>query len=354
MSVSIFVTTGFVLLFFTKFISYLPVPILAGIVIASLASMLEYELATELWKLDRANFFIFMGAFLAEFLGLMEGVLVGVILSFASFTMRSSTQPRYFLGCLKGEHGFYDLRQTLHARPIEHTVMYQFNGALFFANIEDFIFDIEGSLREDIRLVVVSGITSIDLTAAKRLLKLYRELKERSISLYLAGHVSAVNEQLIRYGAEELIHNCAVKPRFTEALLAGGLTPPYPLARTDGDSDFSANATLEAFTWAYGKYAGPRLKSLARKLTLDIVSSGENLDLEKIDQVVREVAGEYWNAVDEEEFLNLLEMNLALQPRRGMTLCVTLQSDPARMFLLKQMTTEVCPDGESDRADNIL
>ena len=186
-----------------------------------MAGLQEFGLAAKLWKVDRSKFVIFAAAFAAEFFGLTEGVLVGAVLSFAAFTVSSSRQPRYFLGCLEGEEGFFALSQTPHARPIRHTILYQFNGAVFYANIDDFVKDIENALRDDVRLVVVSGITDVDVTAAERILTLYRKLKKRGVDFYLAGYVTAVNEQLIAFDAEELIREGAVKARFTEALAAG-------------------------------------------------------------------------------------------------------------------------------------
>ena len=202
---------------------------LTGIVIASLVSMIELPMAVRLWRFDRAEFVIFIAAFASELIGLSEGVILGVVLSFASFTMRASTQPRFFLGILPEQEGFHNLEQSSHVRPIAHTLIYQFNGALFFASIEDLERDIGNALREDTRLVIVTGISSIDMFATERLLLFYRKLKQRGIRFYIAGHTGVVRERLIAYGAKELIRDGAVRRRLTEALAAGGMLPPYPL-----------------------------------------------------------------------------------------------------------------------------
>ncbi|MBR1496618.1 MAG: SulP family inorganic anion transporter [Oscillospiraceae bacterium] len=229
MSVSACLTLALFLLIGTPLLRCLPVPVMTGIVVASLISIMEFGMAGRLWVLERSEFFIFAGAFAAELIGLAEGVLAGLVLSFVSFTMRSSRQPRYFLGVLRGEEGFHDLAQHPGARPIARTVLYQFNGALFFANAEDMEHDILDALREDTALVVVMGISSVDMFAAERLLDLYRLLKRRGIRLYLCGHVGVVREQLISYGAKEMIREGAVRRRLTQALAAGGIVPPYEL-----------------------------------------------------------------------------------------------------------------------------
>ncbi|MBQ9346031.1 MAG: SulP family inorganic anion transporter, partial [Oscillibacter sp.] len=229
MSVSAFAVTGLLLLFAAPLMACVPVPVLTGIVIAALLTIMEFPLAVRLWKLDRSSAFIFTAAFATELLGLAEGVLVGVFLSFAFFTMRSSAQPSYFLGRLEGQEGFFDLAQTPDARPLRGTVLYQFNGPLFYATEEDFEREILSALKPDTRLVVVTGVTGVFFFAADRLTAFYRDLKGRGISLYLVGQAAAVAEQLSAYGAEDLVREGAVLPRLTEALEAGGLRSPYPL-----------------------------------------------------------------------------------------------------------------------------
>lgn len=310
MSVFACATLALFLLLGTPLLAWLPVPVLTGIVIASLITMLEFSLAGHLWKYDRSKFFVFAAAFGAELLGLSEGVVVGVILTFASFTVRSTDQPTYFLGCLPGKHGFYDLSKTPHALPIEDTVIYEFNGTLFFASIEDFELELRRALDEDTRLVVVTGVSAIDLFAAERLLEFYHKLKKRGISFYLAGHASSVNEELIQYGAEELIREGVVRQRLTQALAEGGLEYPYPLragARSPEHASTPGSVALEDFNWAYGKYAVARMDHLARQLVTDILNDGK-IDETQLTPVEREVADEYWNSVDETEFQKLLEM----------------------------------------------
>ena len=308
--VSASITMGLFLLFATPVLNYLPAPVLTGMVIASLITILEIPVAAHLWKIDRPSFLIFLAAFLAEMLGLAEGVLVGVVLSFAAFTMRASSQPGYFLGCMEGHDGFFDLSQTPHARPIEQTVLYQFNGPLFFATIEDFEREIFHALKPDTGLIIVTGVASVDLFAAERLLKLYRELRQRGILFFMAGHAAAVNEHLMSYGAAELIYNGAVRQRLTQALIAGGFTPPYPLEPDESEWGVRGNAAIESFYWAYGDEAGARLGDLSRRLVDDILTGGE-MDWNGLNLSELEVAGEFWNHEDEKEFFSLLEMTVS-------------------------------------------
>ena len=67
----------------TGFIGYLPIPVLTAIVISALLGATEFELAVRLWKVSRTECFIFIGAFFGVLmLGTINGVLIGIILSF--------------------------------------------------------------------------------------------------------------------------------------------------------------------------------------------------------------------------------------------------------------------------------
>ena len=83
----------------TGFIGYLPIPVLTAIVISALLGATEFELAVRLWKVSRTECFIFIGAFFGVLmLGTINGVLIGIILSFTEMIIRTSKPARCFLG----------------------------------------------------------------------------------------------------------------------------------------------------------------------------------------------------------------------------------------------------------------
>ena len=99
------------------------------------------------------------------------------------------------------------------AHPLEGVALYRFSGGLFFANIDRFQKDVENCVKPGIRAVIVdaSGIVSVDLTSAERLVLLYRRLEEQGVRLYLTEHIGQVNDELRRFGAGELIEEGAVR-----------------------------------------------------------------------------------------------------------------------------------------------
>ena len=83
----------------TGFIGFLPVPVLTAIVISALLGATEFELAVRLWKVSRTECLIFFGAFFGVLLlGTINGVLIGIMLSFTEMIIRTAKPARCFLG----------------------------------------------------------------------------------------------------------------------------------------------------------------------------------------------------------------------------------------------------------------
>ena len=204
MSITASLTMLLIVLFGTPVLEYLPVPILTGIVVAALIGITEFGLAVKLWKTDHTEFAIFVGAFLGVLLfGTIYGVVIGVILSFIAVIVKAVEPPRAFLGVIPGQEGFYSLNRYSNVKKIKGVVIYRFNGALFFANINTFIDDIEKNLDDNTKWVIVDagGVGSIDVTAVDRLMSLYKALEKKGIRFYITEHEHTLNDQLRELGA---------------------------------------------------------------------------------------------------------------------------------------------------------
>ena len=153
----------------TGFIGYLPVPILTAIVISALLGATEFHLAARLWRVSRTEFFIFMGAFFGVLmLGTINGVLIGVILSFSEMIIRTSKPARCFLGIQPGHSHFRDIKESSQIHPVEGVVIYRFSSNLFFANIQVLKTDIEHAIKDDTKAVILdaSGKTACSFITA--------------------------------------------------------------------------------------------------------------------------------------------------------------------------------------------
>ena len=220
-----------VLLKFTWVVGYMPVCMLTAIVICALMNACEFGIAVKLFKSNREEFYIFVAAFLSVLIfGTIYGVAVGVFLSFVAVAINATAPPRIFKGLIPGDEDFHDLKRHDDAVPIKHTILYRFGGNLFFANIDDFQDDIENAIQEDTKQIIVnvSGVSNLDITAAERLLLMYRRMKQQDIKLFLIGYMDNFPEHLRAYGAGELVEDGCLKKTAERALAACGLKPPYP------------------------------------------------------------------------------------------------------------------------------
>jgi high affinity sulfate transporter 1 len=295
----------------TGFIGYLPVPVLTAIVISALMGAVEFHLAAKLWKVSRTEFYIFCGAFLGVLvLGTVNGVLIGIILSFAAVIIRGADPPRSFLGMIPGHDEFLNVSRFKHTYPIEHVIIYRFSSNLFFANVGIFQSDLEAAIKPDTKAVIIdaSGMGSIDVTAAERLEIIYKNLKSQGIKFYLTEHISAVNKQLRKLGLSYMIEEGAVRRSIDTALNDMGMTKPYSLEgvkhKTHSIARKRAEDSVQEFLWAFGDEAE---EVIERQINIQIEKLKETGDLE----ILTHGSWNKMGTMDEDEWLEHLEAHLA-------------------------------------------
>lgn len=295
----------------TGFIGYLPIPILTAIVISALLGATEFDLAARLWKLSRTEFLIFVGAFLGVLLlGTINGVLIGIILSFTEMIIRTSKPSRCFLGIQPGHRHFRDLKEGNQIHAIEGVIIYRFSSNLFFANVGVLQRDIEDSIKPDTKAVILdaSGIGSIDITAADRLAMLYKSLKEKGIRFYMTEHIAKVNEQIRTLGLGYMIEEGRVRRTIHIALKDMGIARPYPLEGGIENEERSASRKradnkVQEFVWAFGAESEEQIE---KQIVLQIQQLKKTGDMEKLFHG----SWSHMDAFDEDEWLEHLEEHL--------------------------------------------
>lgn len=295
----------------TGFIGYLPIPILTAIVISALLGATEFDLAARLWKLSRTEFLIFVGAFLGVLLlGTINGVLIGIILSFTEMIIRTSKPSSSFLGIQPGHRHFRDLKEGNQIHAIEGVIIYRFSSNLFFANVGVLQRDIEDSIKPDTKAVILdaSGIGSIDITAADRLAMLYKSLKEKGIRFYITEHIAKVNEQLRTLGLGYMIEEGRVRRTIHIALKDMGIGRPYPLEGGIENEERSASRKradnkVQEFVWAFGTESEEQIE---KQIVLQIQQLKKTGDMEKLFHG----SWSHMDAFDEDEWLEHLEEHL--------------------------------------------
>ncbi len=306
-------TMGIIVLFFTGFISYLPIPILTAIIICALLGAIEFDLAKKLAKINKQELAIFIFAFLGVLVfGTIYGVIIGVILSFVNVVIREGNPPRAFLGVVQGRGGFFDLESNENARAIEGAVIYRFRANLFFANVKEFRKDIEASVQPGTKCIIVeaSGISSIDTTGAETLESIYKSLKEQGIRFYLTEHTREVNHLLRKLGLGYIIDEGCARRTISGALRAEGYHKPYPLELRENDAkNYMPNfkeQLLHEFEWAYGEEAEERVE----QYTNEILENAKKRNVTESELLKLTNLWKGLGSFDEDMLLESLEMHL--------------------------------------------
>ena len=298
----------------TGFIGYLPVPVLTAIVISALAGATEFELAARLWKVSRTECLIFAGAFMGVlFLGTINGVLIGIILSFSEMIIRTSKPARCFLGIQPGHRHFRDIEEGRQIHEVKGIVIYRFSSNLFFANVSVLQKDIENSLKADTKAVIIdaSGVGSIDITAADRLVILQKSLEEKGIRFYITEHIADLNEQMRKLGIGYLVEAGCARRTIHIALKDMGINRPYPLEGGVDNEEISgsrkrADNRVQEFVWAFGKHTEEEIEKQIVNQIKQLKKDVGEIDVEKL----MHGAWTHMEELDQDEWLEHLEEHL--------------------------------------------
>lgn len=295
----------------TGFIVYLPVPILTAIVISALLGATEFDLAIRLWKISRTEYMIFVGAFIGVlFLGTINGVLIGILLSFAEVIIRTAKPARCFLGIQPGHRHFRDLKESSQIHAVSGVLIYRFSSNLFFANIQVLRQDIEDHVTQETKAVILdaSGIGSIDITAADGLDILCKSLQKQNIRFYITEHIAGLNEQLRKLGLGYLIEEGHVRRTIHIALKDMGIGRPYPLEGGVDNTERSASRKradnrVQEFVWAFGQDAESVIEKQIEKQIEQLKETGDV-------EALLHGRWAHMEELDEDEWLEHLEEHL--------------------------------------------
>lgn len=189
-------------LLLTPLFYYLPMAVLASIIMVAVAGLFDTEEMKYLWKTDRKDLAMLATTFVATLaLGIEEGILVGVILSLV-MVIYSSTRPHSTeLGRLGTTKNFRNVKRYPEAKTDKRVLIYRFDSQLFFANVTHFrdkLDDLIASRNGQLELLILdaSSIHDMDSTGIHALRDLIEDLRERDIELYISGAIGPVRDKL--------------------------------------------------------------------------------------------------------------------------------------------------------------
>lgn len=196
-------------LFFTDLLQNLPQPVLAAIVLMAVLSLFKAKALAHLWKVHRGEFFVAMAA-LAGVLwaGLLQGVLIGAVISMVLLIRRASRPNVAFLGRIPGTRRYSDATRHPDNEPTPGLLAFRVEASLVYFNAEHIFDSVIARLDaspEPVRRVIWDLSTSpmIDMAGARLVANLHEELDRRGITLELAEPRSSVRDMLRSEGIEK-------------------------------------------------------------------------------------------------------------------------------------------------------
>ncbi len=188
-------------------VALLPAPVLAAVVIGTLARALDPAPFMRFWQLRR-DFTIAVAAALAVLaFGVLNGMLIAVVVSLVAFLRRLSTPRVVPLGRLPQSRAYVDRTRHPRASQPDHITIWRPSQPLFFGNAGPVLERVGKRVRKGDHALVLSLEDSFDLdsSALDELLALDARLAARGIVLHLARVHDHVRDVLLAADAQGLL-----------------------------------------------------------------------------------------------------------------------------------------------------
>ncbi|XP_064973020.1 sulfate transporter 1.3 isoform X2 [Musa acuminata AAA Group] len=221
------------LLLITPLFKYTPNAILSSIIISAVISLIDYEAAYLIWKVDKFDFIACMGAFFGVvFVSVEIGLLVAVSISLAKILLQVTRPRTALLGNLPGTTIYRNMEQYPEATKVPGILIVRVDSAIYFTNsnyvkerILRWLRDEEEQLKEndlpqiDFLIVEMSPVTDIDTSGVHAFEELYRSLRKHEVQLVLANPGPVVIEKLYSAKFPELLGHDKVFLTVAEAVM---------------------------------------------------------------------------------------------------------------------------------------
>jgi len=188
---------------FTPLFYYLPQAVLAAIILAAIAGLVDFSALPHIWKYNKADALSWLATFGAALLINVEtGILVGVVASLALFLWRASRPHVAEVGQLNGETYRNVLRHQVKTYP--HIIAIRIDESLYFANsrfVEDLVLRLVSERPQVAHFVLIcSAVNFIDASALETLEALIDQLESAGVHFYLTDVKGPVMDRLERVG----------------------------------------------------------------------------------------------------------------------------------------------------------
>ncbi len=220
------ILTILVLLFLTKPLAYLPISVLAALLINAVLGLLDIKSLKQLYGISKSEWLLSILTSLGVMsIGVLQGVLVAIILAIVQLLQRASYPNDAILGKIENKEGFHNIATSNEAQTIAGLVIYRFEAGLLFFNANFFktrVLSIVNDNSQQIKwfLLDAESISMIDTTAVSKLEEVWEELNKKNITFVVARCHTSLYTMLKKTGLSKMIGEDKFYPTMGSAVKA--------------------------------------------------------------------------------------------------------------------------------------
>jgi high affinity sulfate transporter 1 len=204
------IITLLVAIFFTGLLRNLPQPVLAAVILVAVTGLIQVDALRHIWRFSRTEFAVAIAALLGVLgSGLLNGVLLGVVISILLLLGRASRPRVTELGRVPGTTYFADLTRHPENERVADALIVRSEGALLYFNVDhvrERLSAIVSERTQPPRLVVffMGNVPHVDLAGVEFLEGLSDTCRKSGMEFRLAEVHGQVRETLRRSGHASL------------------------------------------------------------------------------------------------------------------------------------------------------
>lgn len=200
-----------VLLFLTPLFHYTPLVVLSAIIISAMLGVIDYQAVFHLWKVDKIDFCVCIGAFIGVVFGSIEtGLIISVSISVVRVLLSVARPRTKVVGNLPNSTIYRSLDQYPVACSIPGILILQIDGPIYFANsnylrerISRWVNEEEDRLKRSMEdgtlqyiILDMSAVGGIDTSGISMLGEVKKIVERRGLKILLVNPGSEVMKKL--------------------------------------------------------------------------------------------------------------------------------------------------------------
>ena len=229
-----------VVMFLTGPLAMLPQAVLAAIVLFAAVGLIKVRAIKQLWRADRAEFFIAFAAFVGVLNGgILRGVFIGSLISILWLLHQASHLRVSFLGRIPGTDRYSDMERHPENEATPGVLICRPEGAIVYFNAEYVHDAVMGrfhgaAMRPGLVILDLSASPRVDFAGSEMLIRLAREIALAGAKLRIVEARSSVRDRLRTMGVEREIGRIDHVVTVADAVSAGS-DQDGPWARDAGN-----------------------------------------------------------------------------------------------------------------------